>query len=489
MASLPVACVALVGVAGFSFHDQRVQRLVSSAPRRLRSTLSKEHEIPRAPHGNAGLRVAPWQFGADPHGQNDSSDALQMSVDYCVNQSLMNRGVFPGLEDDWGPVRDAGGCIVDLDGGEYLISKPIRFPEFVANMEFGYGSIVADSKMFPAGAFLLVVGVNGSCQFPQGSCNMDLNFPDVFLDGSNVASGMQINNVMGTTVGPGGYFLNFTTYGLQINNGHEVMMERCWLGETNFDYKFAKHKTLPRATAIQINGNDHYILNTIIFSSKVGVQVNGAADVIKGVHVWFPLNQALAFNDTMAFHVPSSGNRFDGCYIDGGRAVFEGDGLQQNLWTNGFECCAGRGLEQVPHGIILRGNTIGPGLQIFGNMFNGGSITHETASAGKHPVVLDSRISHNSFSDTGRHTQVSQSLTQEHATWWKFDFCDQLVFPVIASVHVSLQVPDGFPSYAVRPTDTCKVLVETDTAVSGTMNVQIDSSSHISSQSKVSVVI
>ena len=32
-------------------------------------------------------------------------------------------------------------------------------------------------------------------------------------------------------------------------------------------------------SAIQVNGNDHYILNTIVFSSKIGVEVNGAADV------------------------------------------------------------------------------------------------------------------------------------------------------------------------------------------------------------------
>ena len=30
-----------------------------------------------------------------------------------------------------------------------------------------------------------------------------------------------------------------------------------------------------------------YILNTIIFSAKVGLEVNGAADYVTGVHVWF----------------------------------------------------------------------------------------------------------------------------------------------------------------------------------------------------------
>ena len=103
---------------------------------------------------------------------------------------------------------------------------------------------------------------------------------------------MQINNVMGVTIGPGGYFLNFTEFGLQINagntnphddtslatawcsvriiaelglcrcvdSGHEVMMDRCWLGETNFDFDHEHFGAPPNATAIEINGNDHYIL-------------------------------------------------------------------------------------------------------------------------------------------------------------------------------------------------------------------------------------
>ena len=70
--------------------------------------------------------------------------------------------------------------------------------------------------------------------------------------------------------------------------------------------------TGPNATAIEINGNDHYILNSIVFSSKVGVAVHGAADVVTGVHVWFPVNQALAFDETKAFHITGHGNRFTG---------------------------------------------------------------------------------------------------------------------------------------------------------------------------------
>ena len=145
---------------------------------------------------------------------------------------------------------------------------------------------------FPAGGFLLVVGVAGSCNVPQGSCNVDLAFPELFLDGSHVASGIQINNVMGTTVGPAFYALNFSSFGIQINAGHEVMVDRAWLGESNFDYEWT-HADPPKAVAVQVNGNDHYVLNTVVFSSKIGLEVNGAANRVDGVHVWFPYNQAL----------------------------------------------------------------------------------------------------------------------------------------------------------------------------------------------------
>lgn len=36
-----------------------------------------------------------------------------------------------------------GGCEVDLAGGEYLISAPLIIPQYNANMNFGFGSLVA----------------------------------------------------------------------------------------------------------------------------------------------------------------------------------------------------------------------------------------------------------------------------------------------------------------------------------------------------------
>ena len=75
-----------------------------------------------------------------------------------------------------------------------------------------------------------------------------------------------------------------------MNGGHEVMITETWLGETNWDFVFNQSQGLvPRATALDIRSNDHYILNTIVFSSLVGLRMGGAANMISGLHVWFPV--------------------------------------------------------------------------------------------------------------------------------------------------------------------------------------------------------
>lgn len=150
-----------------------------------------------------GVRVSPLDFGADPLGKVDSAEALQSCVNFCQNYSVAidALGHFTG-DDSFGNGRyiaNAGGCEIDLGGGEFLLSKPVFIPEYLGNMRLGHGSLVADDTpgVFPANSFLLVVGIEGSCKVPQGSCNVDLGFPELFLDGRHVASGLQINNVMG----------------------------------------------------------------------------------------------------------------------------------------------------------------------------------------------------------------------------------------------------------------------------------------------------
>jgi hypothetical protein len=294
----------------------------------------------------------------------------------------------------------------------------------------------------------------------------------------------------------------------------------------------------------------------------------------------------VGFANTAAFHVTRSGNRFNGCYIDGGRAIFTAPG--RNIWTNGFECCQ-RG-DAVPNttssGITLVGTSIDPGLQIVNNEFGGGSIFHveklwpefyEVEGDATHATMIENsrdcstefnisaaneeceglsrsvagskslvacaseccsdsscsvyqfcpaglncegatgndaqcwlgkytdcdsgtrkgwqgmasskqgikvngvRIAHNSFSKGGVGTQATKAITQSNASVWEFDFCDQLVFPTIATVRVDVITASGFPRAIARPPQGCKMTVETDTAMTGTIIVEVDSSSPTSS--------
>jgi hypothetical protein len=46
-----------------------------------------------------------------------------------------------------------------------------------------------------------------------------------------------------------------------------------WLGEYWWDNPNKENGTASPATGIELNGNDHYVTNTIVFSSHIGVQV------------------------------------------------------------------------------------------------------------------------------------------------------------------------------------------------------------------------
>lgn len=220
------------------------------------------------------------------------------------------------------------------------------------------------------------------------------------------------------------------------------------------------------------------VLNTVVFSGKVGLAVHGSANYVSGTHVWFPLD----FVDlgVMAFYTTVGGNRFSNCYIDGSRAVFEGAALSHTTWMQGFECCAG--VAGVAHGIELRGTGAGPGFSIVDSIFQGGNVFwNNTGAAGAAPIVTGARVEHNSFNffrgnGTGAGTRATASLSLANATQWPFDLCARLVFPVIARVRVALVATDGFAIAAARPPVGCTVLVETSAVVTGTVTVDVDSS-------------
>jgi hypothetical protein len=81
---------------------------------------------------------------------------------------------------------------------------------------------------------------------------------------------------------------------------------------------------------IKIAGNDHYVTNVIVYSSRVGIELTGAANIVNGIHTW---NQATG-NGGIGILNRESQNRFTGCYLDFNDLVLEN--AQQVTVSDGF---------------------------------------------------------------------------------------------------------------------------------------------------------
>ncbi len=125
--------------------------------------------------------------------------------------------------------------MLELAGGDYLISQPIVIPINYGNLHIQQGTIRA-SPSFPTSGFLITVG-GSSCSNSQGSCNENFGInmvnatarllralwsqpmylPQVMLDCQQVCmGGLSITATMGANVGPQMFFLGFNQHGIVI---------------------------------------------------------------------------------------------------------------------------------------------------------------------------------------------------------------------------------------------------------------------------------
>ena len=78
----------------------------------------------------------PIEYGADPSGVNESSDAILSALGDAF--SIKNGDqMLPGIS-------DLGGAVIDLQGGSYKIGKPIRFPAT------GGGNVLVSPSIYPS---------------------------------------------------------------------------------------------------------------------------------------------------------------------------------------------------------------------------------------------------------------------------------------------------------------------------------------------------
>ena len=269
---------AAVATASSSFQPLPHARLAApKGPQRARhlALLSSWSDFRAPAAGDPSIN--PWTFGADPTGVNDSTAAWKATLAALFNATDKQHPLANGI-------ANCGGATVDLGGGTYLISEPISIPQNYGNFRFVHGTFRV-SPTFPASRYVIEVG-GGACNNSQKSCNQDLGFEGLFIDGMQVAAGgISISDTMGANIGPQMFILNFTSVGILLAGGHEGMIHETWLGEWMYDSKNKESGPASTATGILITGNDHYVQNCIVFSSHYGLTTSGAANIITGVRI------------------------------------------------------------------------------------------------------------------------------------------------------------------------------------------------------------
>ncbi|PQQ18894.1 polygalacturonase QRT3 [Prunus yedoensis var. nudiflora] len=313
----------------------------------------------------------PIGYGADPTGAEDSTDALLKAVEEAF-QLKSELELLPGI-------TDLGGVVIDLQGGNYKISQPLRFPSGAGNVVVQGGSL-RGSSTFPGDRHLIELWSPSSQKLKQkttitsnafffdevqnnnvGIYYEDITFRDILFDSSFRGGGIFIVDSARIRI-TNCFFLHFTTEGILVHKGHETFISNTFLGQhsTVGGDKGERDFT---GTAIDLDSNDNAITDVVIFSAAIGIMLRGQANVVTGVHCY---NKATGFGG-IGILVKLAGNsqtRLDNCYLDFNAIVLE-DPVQVHV-TNGFFLGDANIVLKSVNGKVF-------GLNIVNNMFTGSS--------------------------------------------------------------------------------------------------------------------
>ncbi|CAL5346665.1 unnamed protein product [Camellia sinensis] len=408
----------------------------------------------------------PIVYGADPTGAQDSSDAIQSVLEDAL-QVQNGIELLPGI-------KDLGGVVIDLQGGNYLISKPIRFPSGIGNFLVQGGSFRA-SDTFPSDRHLIELWApnsqpltNSEGYFDQKSpiYYEDITFRDILFDSSYHGGGIFVIDSARIRIHDC-FFIHFTSEGILVQKGHETFISTSFLGQRS-TVGGDKGERDFSGTAIDLASNDNAVTDVVIFSAATGIILRGQANLLTGVHCY---NKATVFGG-VGILVKSAQNRIHNCYMDYNAIVIE-DPFQVQV-ANGFFLGDGNIVLKSIKGKIS-------GLNIINNMFSGErkNMVPTVKLDGQFTSVDQVVIDHNNVDGMSLKSTVGKLAVSGNGTKWVIDFSFVLVFPnKINHVHYSFYAPGvnvvGFPLHAITNVSSNVVVVESDRAVTGVVSMVVD---------------
>ncbi|OIV91653.1 hypothetical protein TanjilG_26506 [Lupinus angustifolius] len=439
--------------------------------KKIASSLSQSDLASESAQTKRSVRVLyPAGYGADPTGTNDSSDAILKAIGEAFE---MESGVelMPG-------VKDLGGVVIDLQGGNYTISKPILFPSSGGgNVVVKEGTLRA-SDSFPTDRYLVELIAPASMHKNRYSNSINLQqireiyyeaitFRDILFDSRYRGGGISIVDSARIRIN-NCFFLHFITEGILVQRGHETYVSNCFLGQHSTVGGDEWEKEFS-GTAIDIASNDNAITDVAIFSAAIGIVLRGQANMITGVHCY---NKATVFGGIgILVKLPGySQTRIDNCYMDYTSIVLE-DPFQVHV-TNGFFLGDANIVLKSIRGQIY-------GLTIVDNMFSG------DPNANVQMVALDGEFSNidqvvidrNNVNGMRLKSTVGKLTVEGIGPKWVADFSNIMVFPNrINHFHYSFFSQEGpkFLTHSVTDVSNNVVVVESEKPVKGVVSFFVE---------------
>ncbi|CAF2236050.1 unnamed protein product [Brassica rapa] len=424
-----------------SEYQDKIQERLAITP--TLPPLSSSSHIPKI----VGKVIYPIGYGADPTGRQDSSDAI---LEALTDAFKLQTGLHMMPH-----VADLGGIVIDLQGGNYKIGKPLRFPSSGGGNLVVKGGTFRASNVFPGNRHLIeLVPPNYGIFFE------DVTFRDILFDSSFRGGGILVINSARIRI-TNCYFLHFTTQGVNVKGGHETYISNSFFGQHSTVGGDKKEPSFS-GTGIDLSSTDNAITDVVIFSAGIGISLSGEANMVTGVHCY---NKATWFGG-IGIPVKSHLTRIDNCYLDYTGIVIE-DPVHVHVTNALFIGDANIVLRSV-HGKIS-------GLNIVNNMFRSKSRKNFpiVKVKGNFHEIDQVVIDQNNISGMMLKSTIGKSKVYGNGTRWVVDFSHVLVFPNrINHYQHSFLVRSGqIVASAVTEVSNNVVVVETDRAVAGTISV------------------
>ncbi|XP_050235088.1 polygalacturonase QRT3 [Mercurialis annua] len=418
---------------------------------------------PPSPEGNYPSRSRVIQvttFGADPTGKNDSTEALLRAIGSAFEGSGREGSLMEGI-------NNLGGTHISLEGGIFLISRPLRMPLLRAGNLMISGGTLQASDNFPTDGYLIELSASST------SYNYEFfTLKDLMIDCNFRGGGISVINSLRTNI-DNCYISHFNTDGILVQRGHETYIRNTFIGqhitaggdpgERNFS-----------GTGVNLMGNDNALTDVVIFSASIGVMISGQGNTLSGVHCY---NKATGFGGTGIYlKLPNlTQTRIVNCYLDYNGIIAE-DPNQLTI-TNSF--FLGDGF------ILLKSiNGIAKGINIVDNMFSGSNkgidIVQLDESSGRFNDIDQIVVDRNIVRGMELKATIARQSVQGNGISWTFDFNPILLFPnLINHVQYTLlnENTSYFSNHALRSVDKNRVMIQSDSPVLARVFVTVNQGS------------